>query len=124
MFGIMVEAGFCATHQLRLADGTVEPLHGHDWRVRAHFGTLKLDAHGMVLDFHEAQRAVNAVVGKWHHGHLNDLPDFAGRNPTAEVVAITLYDLLRRDGFATLSRIEITEAPHCTAFYAGDEITR
>ncbi len=123
-FGIRVEAGFCATHQLRLADGTVEPVHGHDWGVRAVFRTVELDAQGMVLDFHEAERAVQAAVAGWQHGHLNELGDFTGRNPTAEVVAEVLFLQLRRGGLHTISRVEITEAPHCTAFYEADEISR
>ena len=35
MFALSIRSTFCATHQLRLADGTFEPFHGHDWVVEA-----------------------------------------------------------------------------------------
>jgi 6-pyruvoyl-tetrahydropterin synthase len=120
MYGIKVEASFSATHQLRLADGTLEALHGHDWRVCAVFGVPTLDAQGMVLDFHLAERALRSVVQPWHHQHLNSVGEFAGEFPTAESVAYVIYQKLSRAQLAGLRRIEVTEAPHCTAFYEPD----
>ena len=117
MFGIIVEKQFCATHQLRLPDGTLEPLHGHDWIVRAFCRAGRLDEFDMVLDFHVAEQALASAVAAWHHQHLNTLPAFAGRNPTAELVAFELFRLLKNKDLSALYRLEVTEAPNCIAFY-------
>lgn len=120
MFGIIVETSFSATHQLHGADGTREPRHGHDWRVRACFASPTLTPEDVVLDFHEAQRAVRAAVEAWQYAHLNDRPEFAGRNPSAEVVAAMIFQRIRAAGIPGLRRVEVTEAPDCLAYYEVD----
>jgi len=123
VFGIIVQTRFSATHQLRLPDGSLEPLHGHDWHVRALFRAPSLDSLGMVLDFHDAEKALQATVSGWHLGHLNHLPDFAGQNPTAENIAHATYRILHKR-FPSLFRIEVTEAPECVAYYESDQNSR
>lgn len=121
MFTVTVEAGFSALHQLRLSGSALEPLHGHDWRVRAHFGRLDLDDRGMVLDFHEARAALQSVVSRLHHCNLNEHEGISGRNPTAEVVARYIWDRLHRTGLGSVARVDVTEAPGCTATYEAPE---
>lgn len=116
-FEVIVEDGFNATHQLRLGDGTLEPLHGHDWRVRAFFRSDRLDAQGMVVDFHRAQEALRGALLNLQYAFLNELPAFRERNPTAEVVAEHVLVSLRKAGLSESSRVEVTEAPGCVAVY-------
>ena len=88
-FEIATTRHFAAAHQLRLYDGSLEPLHGHNWRVRVTVAAAKLDAIGVVMDFHELERLVDAVVVPMHNRHLNELPPFASElNPSAENVAL------------------------------------
>ena len=47
---------FSAAHQLRLYDGSLEPLHGHNWQVKVTVVAAKLDSIGVVMDFHELER--------------------------------------------------------------------
>ncbi len=117
MYIVTVEAGFSAVHRLRHADGMVEPLHGHDWVVRVHFTRPDLDDNGMVVDFHQAERALQEVVQHLHHTDLNGNEAIRGRNPTAEVIARHIYERLRALGMATARRVEVTEAPGCVAAY-------
>jgi 6-pyruvoyltetrahydropterin/6-carboxytetrahydropterin synthase len=83
---------FSASHRLRLYDGTLEPLHGHNWRVRVAVSAPGLDEIGVVMDFHELARLVDMILGPMDSRHLNDLEPFAtgsaADNPSAENVAL------------------------------------
>ncbi|HEY7115301.1 MAG TPA: 6-carboxytetrahydropterin synthase [Tepidisphaeraceae bacterium] len=88
-FEISTTREFAAAHALRLYDGSLEPLHGHNWRVRVSVAAPALDPIGVVMDFHELERLVDGIVGPFHNHHLNDLPPFSdgALNPSAENVA-------------------------------------
>ena len=117
MFTVIVEGGFSATHQLRLPGGTLEPRHGHDWIVRAHFSRSTLSDAGMVIDFADAQAALRSVIEPLQYADLNSFEPLSGLNPTAEAVAKFIFDRLTRPGFDSLRRVEVTEAPGCIAAY-------
>jgi 6-pyruvoyltetrahydropterin/6-carboxytetrahydropterin synthase len=88
-FEITTTRGFSAAHQLRLYDGSLEAVHGHNWRVKVTVSAAKLDRIGVVMDFHELERLVDAVTMPLHNRHLNELPPFASElNPSAENVAL------------------------------------
>src|SRR5438046_1860085 len=96
MFSITAQRDFSASHQLRLYDGSLEPLHGHNWRVRISVSAPKLDAIGVVMDFHELERLLNEILEPFHNAHLNDHPPFiAGLNPSAENVALHVANRLK-----------------------------
>ncbi|MDB5297363.1 MAG: 6-pyruvoyl tetrahydropterin synthase family protein [Phycisphaerales bacterium] len=82
-FEIATVRRFAAAHALRLYDGAMEPVHGHNWRVRVRVAAGELDPIGVVMDFHELERLVDAVVVPWHNRHLNECPPFAGTGPDA-----------------------------------------
>ncbi len=121
MFTVIVEAGFSAMHQLRLAGGMVEPQHGHDWIVRAYFCREELSEEDMVVDFTHAQAALRAVLATLHHADLNAHAALAGLNPTAEVIARHVFEQLSKTSMAGLRRVEVTEAPGCVAAYEISE---
>ena len=88
-FEITTTRSFAAAHQLRLYDGSLEPLHGHNWRVKVTVAAERLDAIGVVMDFHELERLVDAILAPMHNRHLNEVPPFeAELNPSAENVAL------------------------------------
>lgn len=117
MFTIIVQSCFSATHRLRLEDGTVEPLHGHDWLVRAYFSRSGLNDFGMVIDFDFARTRLDEVIAPLRYANLSEHPALGGRNATAEVVARFVYDGLVSRGIDCVRRVEITEAPGCVAIY-------
>lgn len=119
MYEVSVEAIFSASHRLRLYDGELEPPHGHDWRVTATFRGDALDAIGVLVDFVEAQQRLSEIAGRLHHTELGDNPLLAGQNPSAEIVAKTIFDALGENAqlAATLHRVRVTEAPGCAATY-------
>ena len=109
---------FAAAHQLRLPDGSIEPLHGHNWRVKVTVSSSKLDALGTVMDFHELERLVDAMTGPMHNHHLNELPPFDRElNPSAENVAFHIARSLALPADVRLERVEVWETDENSAVY-------
>ena len=120
VFEITTTRTFSAAHQLRLYDGSLEPLHGHNWRVKVTVSAAKLDAIGVVMDFHELERLVDAVTGLLHNRHLNEVAPFNSElNPSAENVALyvgrALATRLPRD--VRLACVEVWETDENSARY-------
>jgi len=67
MFEVRVEARFSASHQVRLYDGELEALHGHDWEVQARFQGEQLDEIGVLIDFVRVQEVMDALAAAFHH---------------------------------------------------------
>jgi 6-pyruvoyltetrahydropterin/6-carboxytetrahydropterin synthase len=127
MFELSVRAEFCAAHSLTI-NGKAEPLHGHNWRVTAVVEGRRLDADGLLCDFHVVERALHKVIEPWNNANLNDVPPFTTRaraihNPSAENVAAHIADELSRALSRTLpsgvrvASVTVTEAPGCAATY-------
>ena len=87
-FSITSSREFAAAHQLRLYDGSWEPLHGHNWKVEVAVSAAQLDAIGVVMDFHELERLLDVVLAPARNRNLNDLEPFRSMNPSAENVAL------------------------------------
>ncbi len=117
MYELTTTTGFAAAHQLRLYDGSLEPLHGHNWRVRVCVQADRLDAIGVVMDFHELERLVKQVLDPMHNRHLNDLPAFAALNPTTEHVALHIARSLRLPQAVRLKWVKVWETPENAAKY-------
>jgi 6-pyruvoyltetrahydropterin/6-carboxytetrahydropterin synthase len=108
---------FSAAHQLRLYDGSLEPLHGHNWRVEVCVEADRLDAIGVVMDFHELERLVDLVVLPMHNRHLNDLETFVELNPSTEHVALHIGRSLELPAAVRLLWVRVWETPENSACY-------
>lgn len=130
MFEVTAQTTFNALHAI-VIDGQREPLHGHDWLVRATIAGPTLDGDGLLCDFHAVEAALERIAEPWRHRSLNDCEPFRtrGLEPTAEHVAFVvaqglaslLRDTLPRG--ARVARVRVTEAPHCVATYAPPTTT-
>ena len=119
-FEITTTRHFSAGHQLALYDGALEPVHGHNWVVRVAVMAPKLDAIGVVMDFHELERLVDAIVVPMHNRHLNELEPFKSElNPSAENVAVHVGRSLKGKlpGGVTLRAVTVWETPENSAAY-------
>lgn len=116
-FDIATTRTFSAAHQLRLGDGSLEALHGHNWRVRVTVSADRLDRVGLVMDFHELERLVDEVISTMHNRHLNDLDVFELMNPSAENVALHVAQSLRLPGGVRLRSVEVWETEQNSAAY-------
>jgi len=119
MYEVRVQARFNALHQLRLYDGTVEPLHGHDWKVEAVFRGPELDRIQVLVDFVSAEARLREVVKPFDHAGLNEITAREGANPSAEWVARYVFDRLRErlEPGCPLVAVYVEEAPGCIAGY-------
>jgi 6-pyruvoyltetrahydropterin/6-carboxytetrahydropterin synthase len=118
-FEIRTARSFSAAHQLRLYDGSLEPVHGHNWRVEVTVRSAKLDSIGVVMDFHELERLVDKIIEPMHNTHLNTLSAFVDMNPSAENVALHIRQSLQLPKGVTLSRVEVWETPENSAAWCG-----
>ena len=116
-FEITSIRSFSAAHQLVLYDGTLEPLHGHNWRVKITVGAQAVDAIGVVMDFHELERLADNITGPMHNRHLNELPAFSNLNPSAENVALHIARSLALPGAVKLISVEVWETDGNSAIY-------
>jgi 6-pyruvoyltetrahydropterin/6-carboxytetrahydropterin synthase len=117
-FDITVTREFAAAHQLVLYDGCLEPLHGHNWRVTVAVTTSGLDSIGTVMDFHELERLLDAIIHPLLNCHLNEVPPFReGLNPSTENVALHIARSLKLPAAVQLTRVEVWETSTCSAVY-------
>lgn len=85
--------------------------HGHNYLLEVTV-TGDLDSEtGMMVDLEALDLAVNrAVVDRYDHHNLNvDLPEFEGKNTTSEVVAETIFRLLKGQVPGRLVRVRLHE---------------
>lgn len=116
-FDITIKATFSAAHQLRFND-TVEPLHGHDWKVTLSVGSVDLDDLGLVCDFHTIQREMKEIIRPFKNANLNDVYPFDTINPTAENVARYIGESVAKRVNCEHARVlwcRVTESPGCAA---------
>jgi 6-pyruvoyltetrahydropterin/6-carboxytetrahydropterin synthase len=119
IYEVRVRGRFSAVHQLRLADGSLEPLHGHDWKVDVIFRGARLDSVGLLIDFEEASAALRKVLAEFDHGDLNTVAWLAGDNPSAERVARVIFERMQAylGADRPLAGVCVEEAPGCLAGY-------
>src|SRR5688572_29050067 len=108
-FEITTTREFAAAHQLRLYDKSLEPVHGHNWRVKVTVSAIKLDGIGVVMDFHDLERRLNHVIEPMHNRHLNELPAFRSMNPSAENVAMHIAETVDLPMGVKLESVEVWE---------------
>lgn len=122
MYEVTIRGWFAAAHQLRLADGSLEPLHGHNWQVAVTYSGTTLDGMEVLIDFTVIRPRLDAVLAEMHDRNLNELPIFQSWNPSAERVAEHVFGRLNHDlpAGVRLSRVEVEEAPGCIAAFTAD----
>ena len=117
-FEISTTRTFSAAHALRLYDGSMEPVHGHNWRVKVTVAAEELDAIGVVMDFHELERVVDQIITPWHNRHLNEVEPFVRElNPSAENVALHVGRSLRLANGVWAVSVEVWETDTNSAVY-------
>jgi 6-pyruvoyl-tetrahydropterin synthase len=95
MFSVTVREHMMIAHSLRgEVFGPAQRLHGATFVVDATFRRAELDADGIVIDIGRATEALRAVVGELDYRNLDDEPDLAGINTTAEALARIVADRL------------------------------
>ncbi|EMA45727.1 6-pyruvoyl trahydropterin synthase family protein [Halobiforma nitratireducens] len=113
MYDVTVTRSVVAQHYLTVPDpGPEGERHSHHFTISATFRGPELNEYQYLVDIDELNEAMDAVAAFYRDRTLNDLPTFAGANPSAELFARAFGDrLLERlePDPATELRIEIEE---------------
>jgi 6-pyruvoyltetrahydropterin/6-carboxytetrahydropterin synthase len=95
MYTVAVKRDFVAQHFLIGGDWGAENLkHSHHYKVELQLEGATLDEHGYLVDIVNIEANLDALVADYRDKTLNDLHEFAGRNPSIEHFARNLCDRL------------------------------
>ena len=134
MYRVTREISFCYGHRLLHYDGKCRHLHGHNGRAIITLEAPQLDALGMVIDFSEMKRVLQAWIDdQLDHKmllhkddpvlpHLRQLGEpfyVMDVNPTAENIARLIFDQARTHGFPVVE-VSLWETDSCYATYRGE----
>ncbi len=120
MYTLSVEAHFDAAHALRGYKGKCESLHGHRFKVVVKVSASELDGIGLAYDFTELKATLNAILGRFDHTTINEVPPFDKINPSSENIAHTIYKELKialKEEPVELTAVEVWESPTSGAEY-------
>ena len=85
MYIVAVQHDFVAQHFLIGGDwGPENNRHSHHYVIEAQLEGDQLDQHGYLVDIVDIEKNLNALVAHYRDQTLNDLPEFAGLNPSLE----------------------------------------
>jgi len=95
MYKVAVKRDFVAQHYLIGGDwGAENHLHSHHYAVELQLEGVTLDQHGYLVDIVDIEHHLDALVAHYKDHTLNDLPEFAGLNPSIELFSRTLTESL------------------------------
>ena len=118
--------GFSASHSLSDYSGDCARIHGHNWGVRVYYEFESTDENGLTADFLELKgRLEGAVLPRFDHRHLNDIPPFDRVNPTSENLAAEIYRICRDEiSFprGRLAEVELWETETDMVRYSEDGV--
>ncbi|MGB4870664.1 MAG: 6-carboxytetrahydropterin synthase [Candidatus Promineifilaceae bacterium] len=85
MYTVAVKRDFVAQHFLIGGDwGAENEWHSHHYQVEVQLVGESLDQHGYLVDIVDIETNLNLLVAYFRDKTLNDLPEFAGLNPSIE----------------------------------------
>jgi 6-pyruvoyltetrahydropterin/6-carboxytetrahydropterin synthase len=121
MFEIGIVTQFEAAHRLQGDFGPAARLHGHTYRVEVSVHGDDLRADGTLCDIALLQTLVQAAIDPLHYRNLDETDAFAGKNSTAEQVALYLFERVAPElggqGLAMMA-VTVWESPQAFARYA------
>jgi len=94
MYEVYVATQFEAAHRLVGDFGPATRPHGHTYRMEVLVRGERLSDDGVLYDIGELRTAVEDLASSLHYRDLNEVPDLAGVNTTAEAVADYCWERL------------------------------
>jgi 6-pyruvoyltetrahydropterin/6-carboxytetrahydropterin synthase len=109
MYTLAVRRDFIARHFLIGGDWGPENFpNSHHYVLELQLSGDSLDQHGYLVDIVEVEKHLNALVARYKEQMLNDLPEFAGLNPSIEHFArILCVAFAERLQFPNLYQIKV-----------------
>ena len=107
MYTLAVRRDFVAQHALIGGDWGAENLpHSHHYALELQLEGAVLDQHGFLVDIVEVERVLTGLLAGYRDHLLNDLPEFAGLNPSLEafsrILCVALGKSLRLENSPSL----------------------
>lgn len=131
MYAVEVRDHIMIAHSFR-GDlfGPAQALHGATFVVDVAFYREDLTEEGVVVDIARAHEALKGVLGPLNYKNLDEVPAFAGRNTTTEVLARHVFDHMTAaarsgdlgtggDGIVRI-RVSLHESHVARAWYEAD----
>lgn len=119
-YELKIETAFAAAHNLLHYCGQCENLHGHNWKIEIYIRGSELDKSGMLLDFKILKEKTNAILDTLDHTYLNELPVFAGKSPSSELIAEYIFISLEKglaDSPVTVHKVTAWESEKAAASF-------
>ena len=109
MYTVAVKRDFVAQHFLIGGDwGPENEWHSHHYVVEVQLEGERLDQHGYLVDIVDIESNLDALVAYYRDKTLNELPEFAGLNPSIEHFARIFWQAItQRIQANTLSYITV-----------------
>jgi 6-pyruvoyl-tetrahydropterin synthase len=96
MFRLTVRDHIMIAHSFRgEVFGPAQKLHGATFVVDLELARPDLDEHGIVADIGLVGELLKAILAPLNYRNLDELPEFAGRNTTTEVLAQAIAEAAR-----------------------------
>lgn len=109
MYRLAVRRDFIARHFLIGGDWGPENFpNSHHYLLELQLSGASLDQHGYLVDIIEVEKQLEAVVAYYREKMLNELPEFAGLNPSIEHFSrILCLALSERIPAANISKVKV-----------------
>ncbi|MBN1586173.1 MAG: 6-carboxytetrahydropterin synthase [Candidatus Omnitrophica bacterium] len=125
MYRVTKEINFCYGHRLLNYEGKCRHLHGHNGRVLIELEAEQLDSRGMVVDFGDIKRTLQAWIDENldhkillnkedpiipHLRELNEAFFTMNENPTAEAISRLIFEYAVSQGLNVI-QVTLWETP-------------
>lgn len=95
MYAVAVRRDFVAQHYLIGGDwGAENEKHSHHYVLELELAGDPINQHNYLVDIVEIERHLGTLVARYRDQTLNDLPEFAGQNPSIEYFSRLLCEAL------------------------------
>jgi 6-pyruvoyl-tetrahydropterin synthase len=131
MYGMTLTNHLMIAHRMRGERfGPAQRLHGATFEVELSLFAERLDGDGVVADMGQVAQLLAAVLASLNYRDLDELPRFAGRNTTSEVLAAAIHadvcaqlraGALGRDELERIRQVRVVlrENPQAWASFEG-----
>ena len=124
MYEVTIIKSLSAAHLLAQIGGKCEELHGHNFKVEVTVASQNLNKSGLLIDFRVVKKWLTEILDQMDHKHLNEMPYFAGINPSAENIAKFIYDRMEpqaKEYQVRIARIKVWESESAMVTYTPDK---
>jgi 6-pyruvoyltetrahydropterin/6-carboxytetrahydropterin synthase len=110
---LVVKDQFSSAHFLKHYKGKCEKMHGHTFRIEAHFRVTELNASGIGIDFVELKAYLKTILPD--HQVLNEVYDFS---PSAEHLSRYFFEKIKEK--YPVAKVVLWESDSAGAVYSED----